>query len=109
MANIVIFEPNKVPELHESVNTPDFSENPNAVINPDLTSLSSVHKKYWKRSGDIVVEMTTEEKQAVDQAEINKKTTEKENLNIDVITLAKALVAAGVVTKSNLVQAIKSL
>jgi len=51
-------------ELKKSVNTPDY---PTAdwIINPDLSSLTSVPNKYWKVSGDDVLEMTQAEKDVV--------------------------------------------
>ena len=51
--------------LLNSVNTPDY---PTAdwIINPDLSGLSAVAKKYWKISGSDVVEMTQSEKDTVD-------------------------------------------
>jgi len=51
----------------KSVNTPDYSDT-DWIINPDLSSLTSVPQKYWKISGDNVLEMNTEEKAAVDYA-----------------------------------------
>lgn len=50
-----------------SVNTPDYSE-VDWIINPDLSLLTSVPQKYWKISGDSVLEMTTQEKADADAA-----------------------------------------
>lgn len=50
---------------YPSVNTPDFPVE-HYVINPDLTGVAGVPQQYWKVVGDAVVEMTTEEKEAVD-------------------------------------------
>jgi hypothetical protein len=66
-----------------SVNTPDY---PPAewLINPDLSALSNVPQKYWKVASDSVVEMTAQEKSAVDAAllaarrdQIEAKTTDE--------------------------------
>lgn len=65
MANVVLFNPT---QYLQSVNTPDYEGNPNAIINPDVTAVQSVPLRYWKRSGNNVVEMTLAEKQAVDSA-----------------------------------------
>lgn len=54
-------------ELRRSVNTPDFP--PEVwVINPDLSAVAGVAARYWKLTGDVVSEMSTEEKAAVDAA-----------------------------------------
>jgi len=41
----------------ESVNTLDFPV-ANWIINPDVSALSAVPRRYWKASGDSVVEMS---------------------------------------------------
>jgi len=51
-----------------SVSTPDFPV-ADWIINPDLSSVAGVPTKYWKISGDLVLEMTQAEKDAVDAAE----------------------------------------
>jgi len=50
-----------------SANTPDYPTE-NWIINPDISSLTGVPKKYWKISGDSVLEMDQSEKDAVDAA-----------------------------------------
>ena len=50
-----------------SVHTPDFDP-ADWLINPDLSGVSGVPEKYWKVSGDSVVEMSQAEKDAVDAA-----------------------------------------
>lgn len=81
MANIVKFAPGKRPLYLLSVNTPDYDQDPNCLVNPDISNVVSVPVQYWKRSGNDIVEMTPEEKLAVD-------TTEKEaymnQVNIDI-------------------------
>lgn len=52
-----------------SVNTPDYPEEI-WIINPDLTILETVPIHYIKIVGDLLVEMTTEEKAVVDAAEL---------------------------------------
>jgi len=54
-------------QLITSVNTPDYSVL-DWVVNPDLSALENVPQKYWKVSGDSVIEMTAQEKSAVDAA-----------------------------------------
>ena len=53
-------------EYRDSVNTPDFLDPP-WLINPDVSALSAVPRKYWKVVGNTVVEMTTAEKKNVDK------------------------------------------
>lgn len=65
MANVVLFNPT---QYLQSVNTPDYEGNSDAIINPDISSVQSVPLKYWKRVGNTVVEMTLAEKQVVDVA-----------------------------------------
>lgn len=52
-----------------SVNTPDYDPG-DWIINPDLSAVSGVLKKYWKIVGDTVVEMNQTEKDAVDAQEL---------------------------------------
>ena len=55
-------------ELRMSVNTSEFDSG-TWIINPNLSGVSGVAKKYWKISGDSVLEMDQTEKDAVDAAE----------------------------------------
>jgi len=52
-----------------SVNTPDFPAG-SWIINPDLSALAGVEKKYWKVSGDSVLEMSQAEKDAADAGDL---------------------------------------
>jgi len=54
-------------EQRVSVNTPDYPVE-EWIINPDLSAVQGVAKKYWKIVGDDVQEMTQTEKDAVDAA-----------------------------------------
>ena len=56
-------------EYKRSVHTPDFST-VDWIINPDLSNVSNVPEKYWKISGDDVVEMSLGEKEDVDNADL---------------------------------------
>lgn len=57
-------------EYRKSVNTPDFSP-ADWIINPDLSAIKGVARKYWRIDGDRVVEMTAQEKAAADRAELD--------------------------------------
>ena len=71
MANVAIFDPNDITVPNRvlkyllSVNTPDYLDNPNILINPNISSLI-VDEKYWKVVSENVVEMTQNEKIAID-------------------------------------------
>lgn len=54
-------------EVLYSVNTPDYPVE-SWLINPDLSGVSGAPEKYWKVVDDSVVEMTQEEKDAVNLA-----------------------------------------
>lgn len=110
MSNIAIFKSGQTPQYLKSVNTPDYDQDPDVIVNPDVSSLDGVEMKYWKRVGDSVAEMTTSEKQVVDDAEEADRIARIDRLeSIDAIVLAKALVKAGVVTKTLLVSKIKEV
>lgn len=74
MSNIVIYDPsdqtvaNRVTQYFKSVNTPDYDGESNKLVNPDLSGVSGVNRIYWKVSGSDVVEMTAEEKTAIDSS-----------------------------------------
>ena len=72
MSDVVIYDPddpvvaNRVTKYLRSVNTPDYSSDPNTLVNPDLSGVSSVAQKYWKESSGAVVEMSAQEKTDID-------------------------------------------
>lgn len=138
MGNIVIFHPDKEPEFLESVNTPDYCDlppeelevdentgkigvktekdrlhlfaKPGVVINPDLSALEGIPKKFWKRDGKKVIEMTKAEKKAVkDREDAETEVLFDKFENVDAITLAKALIKVGAMTKEQLKQAVKEV
>lgn len=114
MATVVVFEPNKEPVLLQSVHTPDYEGMSTVVVNPDLSALVSVPKKYWKKSGYSVVEMNTAEKATVDSAEASAKEARTQAFeDLTALELAKALVALNnqskPTTKANLVAAVKAV
>ena len=77
-------------EYKGSVNSPDFG--PEWIVNPDLTALVNVPKKYWKIIGDDVLEMDQAEKDAVDAAEL---VILKAKLLEDVDSHAESLITDG--------------
>ena len=93
MADVVRFTNGKA-EYIKSVNTPDY-EGPDTIVNPDLSSLVGVDVKYWKRSGNTVVEMDAAEKQAVDESDLQARKDKADNVEITLDLLLRGLVHAG--------------
>lgn len=81
MALIVIFDvvatPQKVLQVIPSANTPDYSSRSDVVVNPDLSALDLINRKYWKHDAGSIVEMTAGEKTAQDTAEANQATADR--------------------------------
>lgn len=78
-------------EFRSRANTPDLG--PEWIINPgpDRETVEAIPQKYVKIDGDIVSEMTTPEKNAVDVAEIE---AEKDSLSTNFDRRFRALVLA---------------
>jgi len=73
MAAIVVYDPldaavpNRVTLYLKSAHTPDFDAEPNKLVNPDLSGVAAVPRRYWKYDGvSEIVEMTVGEKEIVD-------------------------------------------
>lgn len=56
----------------ESVNTPDYPET-DWIINPDMSDVDGVPRKYWKLVNNVPTEMTQAEKDAVGAQELQDK------------------------------------
>lgn len=109
MSNVAIFKIGKTPQYLISVNTPDYDKDPDVLVNPDISAVKDVPLEHWKRDKDKIVEMSEIEKGALEfekQVVIDERI---EDLNIDTSTLANALIAHGVISKTELVNAIKEL
>jgi hypothetical protein len=81
MSNIVFFDPNnivtnKVTKYLQSVNTPDYENEQNILINPDVSLLINISIKYWKVNNNNIIEMSSNEKTLIDN--INKAKTLRE-------------------------------
>jgi len=110
MANIARFRAGQTPEYLISVNTPEYSSDPDCIVNPDVSAVINVPRKYWKRVGHQVQEMSLAEKQAIDDAEASAVQARIDNLEqIDAVVLAKALVRLGVATRQQMVAAIRQV
>ena len=119
MSNIAIFKPNQTPQYLESVNTGDYVVDPNVpktqvvpkspdiIINPDISAVKNVDKKYWKRNGNNVIQMTVAEKAQVDLAEKQIQIDAINQYKFDGGELAEILVDKGILTKIEVVDLIK--
>ena len=95
MANIAIFKPNETPQYLTSVNGAEYmvdptalegnvvSNDPDVLFNPDISAVVNVSLKYWKRSGDNIVEMTVGEKQVIDDAELQARKDAANDFSIE--------------------------
>lgn len=72
MAKVLLYDPsdinvpNRVTQYLLSANEPDYFGNPNAVINPDVSSLAGVPIQYWKYDNGNIIEMPQNEKDVID-------------------------------------------
>lgn len=70
--NVVIYDPfdvsvsSRVTDYLTSVNTPDYVGDDYTLIDPDLSAVSAVDKKYWKYLDGSIVEMIQAEKDLMD-------------------------------------------
>jgi|SRR3990167_3445131 len=93
MSNIVRFQNGKA-EYLISVNTPDY-EGVDSIVNPDISAVADIPLKYWKRDGNNVIEMTVEEKQVIDDAELLERKKNAESFDISLKDLVEVLVVVG--------------
>lgn len=129
MANILIHENGKFKSYIESANTLEYLTGappskdqvqqfakPGILVNPDLSAVSSVPRKYWKIANNSVVEMTEAEKQAIDNAELTERKKAGDALNVPVLILIEELIkiinqrlpAGQKITKQEVVDAVKA-
>ena len=74
MSDVIVYDPleptvaNRVTDYIRSANTPEYSGNPNTLINPTITAILAI--KYWKYNGtDTVIDMSGAEVAAIDAAD----------------------------------------
>jgi len=115
MANIIIFKAGKEPQYLLSVNTPDYSSDPDVIVNPDTSTVKSIPLKFWKRSGDNVIEMTQAEKDTIVSSELTAKKSSADTFEANNLAIFTALIkiinvrlpAGQKITKAELITAIK--
>ena len=72
MSNVLRTKNGKIVDYLLSVSTPDYDQDPENLINPDISAVVEVPMKYWQLENGTVREMTPEEKQATDIAQRNE-------------------------------------
>lgn len=114
MANVVLFT-NGVAQYLQSVNTPDYAGNPNALIDPDLSAVQGVDMQWWKKSGSSVVEMSPAEKQVILDAQLAERKSRADQLLTNLPEVLTALIKvinlrlpSNKITKAELITAIKA-
>ena len=68
-----------------SINTPDFEDNDDWIINPDLSNVQGVPRRYWKIVNSDVIEMSTEEKAEVDRVPGHQQVQDAINFGKEII------------------------
>lgn len=120
MANILLFDPatKEVKDYLISVNTGDYvvdskvnkdelQPKSGVLINPDLTLVNGLDKRYWKVVGNSVVSMSDNEKLLVDSKEKQFQDSQKDNLDMSAKDLAQVLIDLGIVTKKQITDTLK--
>lgn len=115
MANVALFIAGQSPQYLESVNTPDYEGNPDAIINPNIINVILVPPKYWKRSGNTITEMSAAEKQAIADAELQQRKALADRFEANMVDIFTALIkvinirlpAGQKITKQELIDAVK--
>jgi len=104
MALVVIFEEGKEPVVLESADTNEHIGKELIAINPDLSAVLEVPRRYWKQGEkDQVVEMEQLEKDAVDAKLLQERDTRIETLNeIPTQVLAEFFIQQGTFLKDDL-------
>ena len=126
--NVAIFKPNETPQYLTSVNGAEYmvdpqalegtvvSNDPDVLINPDISAVQNIDRKYWKRVGNAIVEMIASEKQAVLDAELAQRKTQANTFGVGLLEFATALIkvinlrlpAGQKITKQEMVDALKT-
>lgn len=114
MSNVVLFT-NGVASYLQSVNTQYYENDPNALINPDLSAVQGVDIWWWKRSGNSIGEMTSAEKQAVLDAWLEERRSRADQLVANLPEVLSALIKVvnlrlpgNKITRAELIAAIKA-
>lgn len=115
MASVAIFKAGQQPQYLLSVNTPDYSSDPDVIVSPDLSSVQNVPLKYWKRVGNTISEMSQAEKDTITAAELVIRKNAADTFVGDPVAIFTALIkvinlrlpVGQKITKAELVAAVK--
>lgn len=125
--NIAIFKPNQQPQYLKSVDGSEYMvdvnakdgeavpNDPDMLFNPDISAVANVPLKYWKRSGNNIVEMTQAEKDAIAATELQARKSAADTFAADPLAVFTALIkvinvrlsAGQKITKAELITAVK--
>lgn len=105
MSNVAIFKNGRAQYL-TSVNTPDYSSDPDVMVNPNISAIQNVPLRYWKRNGNAIEEMSLQEKQDFDNAEFLLTISGIKN---EILELSKVLLSKGAITKIELINLIENI
>ncbi len=116
MANIARFKSGQTPEYLTSINTPDYEGDPDVIVNPDISAVQNIDRKFWKRVGNSIVEMSVSEKQIILDAELLLRKSQANNFGVGLLEFATALIkvinlrlpAGQKITKQEMIDALKA-
>lgn len=83
MSNIAIFKSGQTPQYLTSVNTPDYSSDPDVLIEPDISLVKNVALRFWKRNGNLIAEMSQAEKDIITAAELQARKEQANDFGIE--------------------------
>src|SRR3990167_9506759 len=95
MSNIAIFKPNQTPQYLTSVNGAEYmvdptalegnvvSNDPDVIFNPDISAVKNIPLKYWKRNGNLIIEMSQAEKDVITAAELQARKDAADDFGIE--------------------------
>ena len=126
--NIAIFKVGQTPQYLTSVNGAEYmvdpqalegtvvSNDPDVIVNPDISTVQNIDKKYWKRVGNSIVEMILAEKQAILDEELTQRKNQANTFGVGLLEFATALIkvinirlpAGQKITKQEMIDAIKA-
>ena len=104
MANIGIFKPNETPQYLTSVSEGPYVVDINVdkrlqqplddtiLLNPDISGVSGVPIKYWKKVNSTIVEMSQAEKDVILAAELQVRKASADNFSSDPLSIFTALI-----------------
>lgn len=84
MAKVALFRKGEEPQYLKSVSPTEFRDDPDALINPDVSAVSDVPLRYWKRTGNTIAEMSPDEKKSIDDALLAERQASADSFGVGV-------------------------